>query len=89
MKFKLRDGSIVEARAECSCGTHTGPHWLHMDRIWKADNAQLERIGTPQALLGYMAAESHRLRDKADTMERKGIVEIIYDETPADQEKAN
>lgn len=89
MKFKMKNGSIVGDGGECSCGAHTGPHWLYMDAAWKAENAQIEAMGTVQALLGFMAAESRRLRDKAETMERKGIVEIIYDDAPAtNQEKA-
>lgn len=30
---------------DCACATHEGPHWLHMDALWRARNrAILQRM---------------------------------------------
>lgn len=69
---------------DCGCLTHDGPHWRHMDALWRERNlAILERakalpLETPQdgwrhhlALLAFVQEESRRLHDKAAELERE------------------
>ena len=74
MRFKLADGTIVEAVKDCGCVDHDGPHWLYMDDLWKASNQKLRDAGNVR---GFIVAELHRLKEKRFSMERQRIDEII------------
>ena len=30
IRFRLKSGEIIEAKKDCDCLTHEGPHWLHV-----------------------------------------------------------
>ena len=76
IRFKLADGSIVDAVKDCDCITHAGPHWLHMDALTARLNAPLATAGG-LAPISYSQNELARLREKRYQMERQGIVEIL------------
>ena len=46
---------------DCGCITHSGPHWLHMDRIWHENNQKMLRDGN---LRGFLTEEIARLKEK-------------------------
>ena len=73
MKLRLTDGTIVEAEKDCRCVTHEGPHWIHMDDLWKSMNRDMLQA-SPR---GFIAEECARLRQKAYDMKFYGIAEII------------
>lgn len=73
-RFRLEDGSVVEAPQDCECRSHTGPHWLHMDDVRKASSRRLLEAGNAQ---GHIVEELARLREKRWYMERLHVVEIV------------
>lgn len=76
-KFKLKDGSIIEAVKDCECLFHEGPHWLHMDEIWREKNRNILANGGLSAVLAYPREEFRRLESKNREMDALGIVETI------------
>lgn len=76
IRFRMKDGSIVDAEKDCRCVTHEGPHWLHMDRIHRDRNRGLLDNGSCGDA-GFAAEEMKRLRDKKQEMEARGIVGIL------------
>jgi hypothetical protein len=77
MKFRLKDGSVVEAEKDCGCGHHEGPHWVRMDDFWKKKNRELMETRTWLGLQGSVKEEIARLANKEIEMESRGIAEII------------
>lgn len=77
MFLKMDDGRIVDAVKDCECCTHDGPHWLHMDKIWKSKNRVLLEQGTELATLGFIKEEQARLAQKLYEMKSRGVVEIL------------
>lgn len=76
MKAKLSSGAIVVLEKDCDCITHDGPHWLHMDQLWRIRNQQLLDA---DALDAFTHAEIERLDEKLANMLRLGIDEILRD----------
>jgi len=72
MKAQLIDGSVVELKKDCECGTHEGPHWLYLDRIDRELNLALPADARVQV-------EIIRLQEKCRNMELQGIVRILED----------
>lgn len=70
MQAKLTTGKIIELKQDCSCITHTGPHWLHMNDLWRERNRSLTGLGLYQE-------EIRRLDEKEQYMISLGIEEII------------
>lgn len=70
---------------DCHCRTHEGLHWLHMDRLTRAINNDLRRLGDEAlargdgytawlAYIGYARAEMRRLSEKArEMLIREGV----------------
>jgi len=77
MQAELIDGSIVELQKDCDCVTHTGPHWLYMDRVRRAMNQALLRPETALAWDAFCREDLARLRTKEIEMERFGIKRLI------------
>ena len=90
IKYRLRDGRIVEAERECKClpeiHSFEEPHWLYFDRMWHEKNRRLLPDGDSDGLsklLSYMAfykEESMRLAWKESEMRKRDIVEVIRTE---------
>lgn len=82
MRLRLTDGRIVPADSlhDCGCITHSGPHWLHMDQMWKQANAELKARGTTLALMGFIQEEQARLAEKLQQMTVNGVAEVLPDE---------
>ncbi len=76
IRFRLNDGSIVPAEKDCNCCIHEGPHWLHMDDIDRAINADMP-MSTMHDIRAKAECESRRLEMKSHEMRMRGIVEII------------
>ena len=72
--YRLTDGSIVRAEKDCSCVTHDGPHWLHMDDL---DKKRVQPFYESKQGFAIVALELHRLREKARYMEAHHIDEVI------------
>lgn len=60
---------------DCDCITHEGPHYLHMDRLWREQNREhLERLkrdvetnnraDAPLAAQAFALTELARLKEK-------------------------
>ena len=77
MKFILKTGEIIEAKKDCECVTHDGPHWIHMDNIHKQSNWKLY---DDKNTFGYAKEELARLKEKKYQMDSRGIVQIIRGE---------
>ena len=88
IKYQLKDGSIVEAKQDCGCVIHTGPHWVHMDEFDKARNLRmLEAMGgheDPIARERFAQYELIRLRAKKYNFELRNISRIIREEANVD-----
>lgn len=80
MQAELMDGSIVELQKDCDCVTHAGPHWLHMDGLWRAMNQALLQPETARAWDAFVNEDLARLRVKRIEMERFGIKRLIENE---------
>lgn len=80
MKFRMFDGSIVDAVKDCECVTHTVPHWVHMDNIDHILNARLLEGGSFLGTIGFAKEEGARLRVKLFELKSRGIAEIIKEE---------
>lgn len=80
MKFRMFDGSVVDAVKDCECMTHTVPHWVHMDNISRMLNGRLLEGGSFLGTMGFAKEEGARLRVKLFELESRGIVEIIKEE---------
>lgn len=80
MKAELVNGSIVELPKDCDCLTHDGPHWVHMDRVWRAMNQELLSIGTDLAIRGFVQEDLARLQIKEREMQCQGIKRLIESE---------
>ena len=76
MKFKLQDGTIVDAVKDCGCTHHTVPHWVHMDKVHASMNSDLLEKGN---VAGHVAESRVRLDAKKREMSLRGIVEIIHE----------
>jgi len=75
---RLTNGSIVPLLKDCGCGTHDGPHWLHMDRIDRDQNKSLLDGATSSAeIKAFMEAEQRRLAEKLREMKARNIEEIL------------
>ncbi len=88
MRARLVDGTIITLEKDCDCLTHDGPHWLHMDRLYKAMNQKHiagDRITDDMCWLAFATTERERLREKAYEMESRHIVEILNDMPPSEQ----
>ena len=89
IKAELTDGSIIALDGPCEAGciTHTGPHWLHVDRIerWMND---VERFNTVSPVLIRRLAELEikRLQEKRRHMQNAGIARLIRDDANADSD---
>jgi hypothetical protein len=86
MKALLTSGEIIELPKECDCVTHDDPHWLHMDKITRDQNASfLDRIKLSNdpmweaALNNLSASEDARLKEKMFNMNRLKIERLIYE----------
>ncbi len=93
MKFELLDGRIVEAKKDCSCSDHEGPHWVYANELWKRRNDELRAVALdptlePQrryfAIQGLAMEERARLVDKLNCMQSAGINRIIAAEAIRD-----
>lgn len=74
MKAKLTNGEIVELEKDCGCTHHDGPHWLHMDRLYRRKNLKLIGVGNTR---GFATEEVARLNLKEHEMTSRGIEELI------------
>lgn len=72
---------------DCTCVTHDGPHWLHMDRLWAERNQEIRRrfdaarasgnyLDAYLAGLAYAQEEAHRLAEKSRQMRLHGIEDL-------------
>lgn len=80
MKARLTDGTVIELVKDCGCLTHEGPHWLHMDDMYRRLNQPLRDRALAGDLLAVSALateEIARLREKRHQMESRRIVEIF------------
>ena len=73
MLAKLISGEVVPLLQDCDCTTHSGPHWLHLDDIWKQQNTELLECGN---IWGHVVESERRLEVKLQEMESRGIDEI-------------
>ena len=74
MQAKLTDGTVIELAKDCECITHSGPHWLHTNDLWRSRNSELLHQGNLRA---YIEEEYRRLAEKEHELVSRGIVEII------------
>lgn len=75
---RLADGSIIPLLKDCGCGTHEGPHWLHMDSIDRDQNRSLLNGATSSAeIKAFMESEQRRLAEKLREMKARNIEEIL------------
>jgi TusA-related sulfurtransferase len=74
MQAKLESGEVIELVKDCECCTHSGPHWLHMNDLWKHRNSELLQQGSLQ---GHIEEELRRLAEKEHELVSRGIVEIL------------
>jgi len=86
MRARLRDGRVIELAKDCDCSTHSGPHWLHADRLWLEGNRALLRPeGDPTRSMlgcfGFAREEAARLAEKARQLRMHGVEEIFNDGT--------
>jgi hypothetical protein len=77
MKYKLTSGKIIDAEKDCNCITHSDPHWINEDKMWKDRNDLLLDHGNFYA---YAKEEQLRLKYKEWFMRVHYIEEIIQDE---------
>lgn len=70
----MQDGSIVDAKKDCACSHHAGPHWLHMDKVIAEYVAACRARGEMSEAL---AQENDRLLEMAHQMHIQGIARII------------
>lgn len=83
VKYRLVDGSIVDAERECDCLPEIHgmdePHWLYMDRLWHEKNRKfLENAKeNPLACMAFYKEESARLLWLESEFRHRGIQEII------------
>lgn len=61
---------------DCHCRTHSGPHWLHMDTLWRDRNRRLMGAGNVR---GYVVEERDRLGALAREMLAHGVTQIPKD----------
>jgi hypothetical protein len=80
MKFRMFDGSVVDAVKDCECVTHTVPHWVHMDNINRMLNDRLLEGGSFLGTIGFAKEEGARLSVKLFELKSRGIIEIIKEE---------
>ena len=74
MKAKLESGEIIELVQDCECITHSGPHWLHINDMWRNRNSELLHQGNLRA---HIEEECRRLAEKEHELVSRGIVEIL------------
>lgn len=93
MRAQLIDGSIVDLPKDCHCvGLHEGPHWLHMDDLWRKMNREIldmaqAKLGAAKTLMDvsmtevmldrFEEEEIPRLRTKRREMERCNIERFL------------
>lgn len=92
MKAKLTSGEVIELTKDCSCQTHDGPHWIHMDDFKRSRNEEMiesalesaetcrDRVQAWQieAILHRGTEfEIMRLEDKVREMRSRNIAEIL------------
>lgn len=93
MQAQLTDGRIIDLAKDCHCvGLHDGPHWVHMDDLWRKMNHEIldmakVKLKTAKTLMDvsmaevlfdrFIEEEIPRLRTKRREMEQSGIVRII------------
>lgn len=89
MLGELLDGTKTRLPKGCVCCDHNVPHWVHMDRLWRARNRELtsgEGKTQEQHYYGLMGAakeEDARLRSKEAAFRAAGIVRLI--DEPCDE----
>lgn len=83
VKFELTDGRIVDAKKDCTCPFHDGPHWLYADRLWHDRNLMFLNKPNPTWMTcqAFAQEEEMRLRNKLQEMQNQRIFRIIQDET--------
>ncbi len=74
MNARLTTGEVINLPKDCTCITHDGPHWLHMDALHKRMNDALLDSGRVR---GYLDNEIRRLDAKATHMMHLRIVELL------------
>ena len=77
MKALLTNGTIVTLQKDCECQTHDGPHWLHMDAMYRASNRALLAKGTFLAVHGFMIEDSARCKEKLRQFKQHGIAKLL------------
>ena len=85
MRARLNSGQVVTLEKDCTCPTHNGPHWLHVDAL---ERAGASRALEARELFDHIFIEQARLQAKAWNMNRHGIVELIPEEEQAPQKTA-
>lgn len=58
---------------DCSCITHTGPHWLHMQRLWRDKNRELLASGSRLGNMAFVREEEQRLKQLEREMVQRGL----------------
>lgn len=48
---------------DCGCIGHEGPHWLHMDKLWREMNRKLLDGGDSLGMIGFAKEEIARLNE--------------------------
>lgn len=76
---RLISGEVVRLSKECDCLTHTGPHWQHVDQLWKESNRRLLELSP----LGFAREESARLQELLHTFQTEGIAKLLTEEEGA------
>lgn len=78
-------GSIHKLDKDCTCQSHDGPHWLHMDEVARQMNSEIaeQSRNTSDGLTArllfdrFCEEEMVRLERKKREMEHLGITRII------------
>lgn len=79
MKAELENGEIITLEKDCDCITHEGPHWVHLDRIYKEKNQIILSRGGRYSVEAFCQEECARLDEKERQMKQRGILRIYGD----------
>lgn len=81
-----RDGRVIVLEKDCGCLGHDGPHWLHMNDLWRASNRTLLPIldaSCPEAtwtplFAAYAEQEHLRLTEWLWQMQSRNLIRLIF-----------
>jgi hypothetical protein len=78
MKAILKSGRTVDLRKDCECHHHEGPHFIHIDALWKAMNQRLLANGNAHHNISMEAQRLRAIEKELGTRNLR-IEEVVYE----------